>query len=85
MFASKSLLEHLARGTAGLGALVAAVALAPAWPWLSLVLLPLALVALRGCPMCWTVGLIQTVHARLQRKPTRGLCIDGACALRERN
>lgn len=81
MFASKSLWEHLARGAAGVGALVAAVALGPTWPWLSLALLPLALVALRGCPMCWTVGLVQTLHARLQKKPTEGLCVDGACGL----
>jgi hypothetical protein len=34
--------------------------------------------------MCWTVGLVQTVRARLQKKPTEGLCVDGACGLRER-
>ena len=84
MFASKSILEHLARGAAGLGALVASAVLAPTQPWLSVALFPLALVALRGCPMCWTVGLIQTVRARLQRKSTEGLCVDGACAIRAR-
>lgn len=82
MFASKSIVEHLARGAAGLGALAAFVVLAAAHPWLSLPLIPLALVALRGCPMCWTVGLVQTVLARLQGKASSGPCIDGSCAVR---
>jgi hypothetical protein len=33
-----------------------------------LLLAPVGLVALRGCPMCWTVGLMQTISAgRLRR------------------
>ncbi|WP_437284288.1 hypothetical protein [Sorangium sp. So ce406] len=78
MFASKSRLEHVARGIVGLVALVAAALLAPAHPWAALALLPVALVALRGCPMCWTLGLIQTVRARAARargeEPPEGSC-----------
>ncbi|WP_438003494.1 hypothetical protein WME89_32010 [Sorangium sp. So ce321] len=64
MFASQSLVEHVARGLLGLGALMASALLAPTSPWAALALLPVALVALRGCPMCWTLGLIQMVMAR---------------------
>lgn len=84
MFASKSLLEHLVRGIVGIGAFVASGPLAVTHPWLALALIPVAFVALRGCPMCWTVGLVQTVLARAQRKSSEGLCVDGSCALRER-
>jgi hypothetical protein len=35
------------------------------------------MVALRGCPTCWTMGLIQTLSAdKLQRQ-----CVDGRCEL----
>jgi hypothetical protein len=79
MFASKSLGEHLLRGLIGVGALVAAAAYGGlGWPLL--VLLPMALVALRGCPACWTIGLVQTVWAKVRRRPAAGACLDGACA-----
>lgn len=83
-FASRSLLEHLARGAVGIGALAFAVTLSPTHPLLMVVALPVALVMLRGCPMCWTVGLVQTIAAKLQGRSTEGLCVDGSCAVNER-
>ncbi|MBE1537249.1 hypothetical protein [Actinomadura algeriensis] len=76
-FASASVARHLARGAVGLGALVGAVALLPeTGPW-SLLLLPVALAALRGCPTCWAVGLAQTIsRGRLRRS-----CVDGRCTV----
>jgi hypothetical protein len=85
MFASKNLFEHLLRGAAGIGGLVGSATLMPSHPVVALALFPLALVALRGCPMCWTVGLVQTVVAKLQGKTTAGLCTDGSCELRDRS
>ena len=79
MFASRSLPEHLLRGLVGLGAFVAAVSLAPGQPWLALLLLPLGGVALRGCPSCWLVGLVQTLAPRFGKA---GACVDGRCAAR---
>lgn len=81
MFASKSIFVHLIRGVVGLGAFALAATVAPAHPLLAMAMVPVALVALRGCPMCWTIGLVQTVAARLQGKPAVGLCADGSCAL----
>jgi len=79
-FASASIAEHLARGAVGLAALGGSVLAAPSHPWLSLLALPVALIALRGCPTCWTIGLVQTIAARLRGKPAGGACHDGACA-----
>ncbi|MEU3471016.1 hypothetical protein ABZ716_24265 [Streptomyces sp. NPDC006687] len=76
-FASASLPRHLARGVLGFGSLALAVVLLPyAWP-VSLALLPAGLLALRGCPMCWAVGLMQT----LSRGRLRRSCEDGRCTL----
>lgn len=76
-FASRSLPAHLARGTIGFGSVAAAIALAPVIGWAGLLLLPVGVVALRGCPVCWTIGLVQTIsRGRLRRQ-----CVDGSCRL----
>lgn len=76
-FASGSLPVHLARGVIGFGLVAASIALAPVVGWISLLLLPAGVVALRGCPMCWVAGLAQTMsRGRLERK-----CVDGQCRL----
>lgn len=85
MFASRGILEHLGRGVVGIGSLTFCALFASAHPWLSLAFIPLGVVALRGCPMCWTVGLVQTIAAKLQRKSTDELCADGSCAYRARS
>ncbi len=76
-FASASLPRHVARGVVGFVALIAAVALVPVfWP-ASLLLVPVGLLALRGCPTCWAIGLLQTISmSRLRRS-----CVDGRCQL----
>ncbi|MCF2526199.1 hypothetical protein [Yinghuangia soli] len=76
-FASSSVPRHLARGAIGFGALIASLALLPWAGWPSLLLAPVGVVALRGCPMCWAVGLAETISAgRLRRA-----CKDGVCTL----
>jgi len=79
MFASKTVLEHLARGVVGLGAFAAAFVLMPLHPWLALAALPVGFLSLRGCPSCWLVGLAQTIAPRLSG---RGNCVDGSCTRR---
>jgi hypothetical protein len=79
-YASGSLARHLARGVVGLGALIGSVALIPLVGPISLVLIPVGLVALRGCPTCWLIGLTETFsRGRLQRS-----CQDGRCELHVR-
>jgi len=64
MFASNTLLEHSLRGAVGIGALWYAVTIAATHPLGSLALGALALLAFRGCPICWTIGLLETASQR---------------------
>ena len=61
MFGSAFLGAHLMRGAAAAALLAWAIVQQTAHPWLSLGAGVAALVALRGCPMCWTVGLVETL------------------------
>lgn len=76
-FSSSSLPRHLARGAVGFGGLIGSIALLPAIGPVALLLLPLGVLALRGCPMCWTIGLLQT----LSRGRLRRVCDGGSCEL----
>ena len=61
VFGSASLGAHLMRGAAAAALFAGAIVEQTAHPWLSLGAGVTALVALRGCPMCWTVGLVETL------------------------
>jgi hypothetical protein len=71
MFASRSVGRHLVRGVVGLSLLVAAFVLAATWSPLALLLALPAVVALRGCPTCWALGLVQTRAACRVSPPSR--------------
>jgi hypothetical protein len=75
-FAGASLAGHLTRGAIGFGLLASALALTPSTGPAVLLLAPVGLLALRGCPMCWTVGLIETISAGRSRRT----CTNGGCA-----
>ncbi|WP_435859858.1 hypothetical protein [Streptomyces narbonensis] len=76
-FASKSVPRHLARGAVGFGLIIGSIALVPVAGPATLLAAPLALIAFRGCPTCWLVGLAQTVsRGRLERQ-----CEDGVCTI----
>ncbi|MFE9630906.1 hypothetical protein [Streptomyces sp. NPDC006463] len=76
-FASKSVPRHLARGAIGFGLIIGSIALVPIAGPATLLAAPLALIAFRGCPTCWMVGLAQTIsRGRLERQ-----CVDGVCTL----
>ncbi|MGV9411745.1 hypothetical protein ACWDOP_17675 [Nocardia sp. NPDC003693] len=79
-FASASLTAHLVRGIVGFGSLIASFALIPVAGVVALLLLPVGVVALKGCPACWAIGLMQTIsRGRLRRS-----CSDGVCQLTAR-
>jgi hypothetical protein len=66
VFASESLAGHLVRG--GIGGLLLAWAIRhQGMPALSVAAGIAALIAFRGCPVCWTVGLAETVRQKLRR------------------
>ncbi|MET8361923.1 RNA polymerase sigma factor [Micromonospora sp. NPDC005171] len=76
-FTSRSVPAHLARGILGFGLLIGSVALIKVIGPISLILFPAGLVALRGCPTCWAIGLAQTIsRGRLKRT-----CQDGSCRI----
>ncbi|MET9728311.1 hypothetical protein [Streptomyces zaomyceticus] len=76
-FASKSVPRHLARGAVGFGLIIGSIALVPVAGPVTLLAAPLALIAFRGCPTCWMVGLAQTIsRGRLERQ-----CVDGVCVI----
>jgi hypothetical protein len=75
--ASASVARHLTRGAIGFGLIGSALALTASVGPVAFLLAPLGMVALRGCPTCWIVGLIQTISAgRLKR-----ICTDTGCKL----
>jgi uncharacterized membrane protein (DUF441 family) len=66
-FASPTVLVHLIRGAIAFSAL--------AWAFLhqdnmlvSVLAFVVALIAFRGCPTCWTIGLIETLVHRLGKR-----------------
>jgi hypothetical protein len=66
MFASRTIAAHLSRG-------VIAVLLIT-WAWLHQSSNPafavaagvLAVAAMKGCPLCWTLGLLETIGERIR-------------------
>ena len=66
MFASQSLTEHVLRGISGFSLFALAVWLAPT-NVAALLFVPAGLVLLRGCPMCWTIGLVETIMNTVRR------------------
>ena len=67
VFGSRSIAAHLLRGGIAAGSLTGAVLNGSSNPAVAVVGIGVALLAMRGCPMCWTVGLIETITARIKR------------------
>jgi hypothetical protein len=66
-FGNRSITVHLLRGVLGFASLYAAASCVSTRPWLMVILIPLALFLLKGCPMCWTLGLIETLAMAVHR------------------
>ena len=68
MFGSKTALAHILRGVIGFGVLALAILLGrnadTASVHASVTLAIVALIALRGCPVCWTIGLLETLRGK---------------------
>ena len=72
-FASHSLLEHVLRGLGGTFFLIWAIGIANTSPIGSLILGALMIFVFRGCPMCWLIGLFETVYATVIRYRAKNL------------
>jgi hypothetical protein len=65
VFGSKSLCGHLLRGSTGFVAVYWAF-MHQSEPVLAVLAVGVALVLFRGCPVCWTVGLMETIAGKLR-------------------
>lgn len=70
-FASETLTGHLLRGGVAAILLGWAIARHEMHPLEAFAAGAGALVAMRGCPMCWTIGLVETVLNTWQRRAHR--------------
>lgn len=68
-FASESLAGHLLRGAVAFMLLYWAITHQQAQPFTALLAGAGALVAMRGCPVCWTIGLVETISQKLRHRP----------------
>ena len=64
-FGNRSLGVHVVRGVLGFGSLVLALQGFNAVGWPALALLGVSIWALKGCPICWTIGLFETLAAKV--------------------
>ena len=74
-FGNKRISVHLIRGVLGLAALYGSLSLMKTSLWPALILLLIAVLLWKGCPLCWTLGLIETIamaiHRRNERRSTQ--------------
>ena len=72
IFGNKTVVRHLFSGALGVAALYLALSTFKGSTGRSLVFAGVALFLLKGCPMCWTLGLVETIamaiHKRSERK-----------------
>jgi len=66
MFASKTVVAHLVRGVTAAALIVWAVQSSD--PVFAVAAVVAAVVVMRGCPLCWTVGLFETIGERIKRR-----------------
>ena len=64
-FGNRSLAVHVLRGVLGFGSLVLALKGYDIVGWPALLLMGIAVWALKGCPICWTIGLFETLAAKV--------------------
>jgi hypothetical protein len=68
VFATQTLTGHAIRGAMAFALLYFAIQQRHSHPAASLSAGLLALVAMRGCPVCWTIGLVETIRLKWKLK-----------------
>ena len=66
MFASRSIAAHLTRGVVAAALIGWAALHQSSNPAFAVIAIGLAVVAMRGCPMCWVLGLVETFGNRIR-------------------
>ena len=66
MFASKTIAAHLLRGVIAAALITWALLYQSSSPAFAVAAGVLAVVVMRGCPLCWTLGLFETISDRIR-------------------
>ena len=66
MFASRTVVAHMIRGVFAAALIVWALVHQSTQPVLAVAAGAAAVIAMRGCPLCWTVGLFETIGERIR-------------------
>ena len=67
-FGSRSVLAHLTRGALAAVLLAAGFGGAADRPAVVIACVVGAVIVMRGCPMCWTIGLVETIMTEWRRR-----------------
>ena len=78
IFGNRTIGRHLLRGALGITALYISLSPLRGTTWRSLIFLAAALYLLKGCPMCWTLGLIETIAMTIHRHSERQFESEGS-------
>jgi hypothetical protein len=70
MFASRTIAGHLTRGAIAAALIAWALAHQSSDPGFAALAGIAALVAMRGCPLCWTMGLFETIGESMRLRRT---------------
>jgi hypothetical protein len=66
MFASRTVAFHLTKGAIAATLIAWALDHQSSDPAFALAAGVLAVIAMRGCPLCWTLGLVETISERVR-------------------
>ena len=66
MFASRTIAAHMMRGVIAGGLITWALLHQSSDSVLAIAAGALAVAAMRGCPLCWTIGLVETIGERIR-------------------
>ena len=66
MFASRTIAAHMLRGVIAAALIAWALLHQSSEPALAVVAGVVAVAAMRGCPMCWTIGLLETIAEKMR-------------------
>ncbi len=68
MFASKTIAAHIVRGVTAAALIAWALLHQSSNPVFAVAAGAMAVAVMRGCPLCWTVGLFETIGERLRAR-----------------
>jgi hypothetical protein len=70
MYCNTSVLNQIARGVLAVACIAGAIVLTPHF-WPAVALFAVAVVLMRGCPICWLLGLVEAIESSADRKRCR--------------